>query len=171
MLYVISTLSVSTFLVYSCWGQFLFWGVLLGSPGCFSFGHPFRYTCFFWASISCFGSSFPFVICHFPLFLTRMAHISMQNFIPLSKAAYSYCLNQSLWFFFIFCKHLVIVHVYELINFLFGFNIFLVPNAFSIYVIGIMAITNRNGKGASPWKIRPWIFTSVKVYPVDNSIF
>ena len=34
---------------------------------------------------------------------------------------------------------------------------------------GIIAITNRNGDSASPWKIPAWIFTSVKLIPPDVS--
>ena len=57
--------------------------------------------------LSWFGSSVPSGVSFFPLFIMSIAHFSMLN---------SYCLYQSLQFFFIFGKYLYIIHVHKVIN-------------------------------------------------------
>ena len=94
-----------------------------------------------------------------------MAHFIMPNFIPISWLyILTACIGVSNSFPFlqIWCRPCIwggwffscdIWSLYPPVHFL------------SIWFSGIIAITNSNNDSASPWKIRLWIFTSVKLFP------
>ena len=87
---------------------------------------------------SWFGSSIPSMIRHFLLFITCMAHFSMLNSIPISSL---YILTARNWVSSSFSVHFL-----------------------SIWLGGIIAITNSNSDRAFPRKIALWIFSSVKLF-------
>ena len=71
---LLSTLSLGTLWVYSCWGS-SFWGVLVRSDGNLSYNHPFGYVCFFWAFIHIDSQSYGWKwilkpVCHHSLGFT-----------------------------------------------------------------------------------------------------
>ena len=51
-------------------------------------------------------------------------------------------------------------------------NLYLPVHFLSMWLNGIISITNSEGEFASPWKIPFWIFTAAKIFPpAINSTF
>ena len=113
------------------------------------------------------SSSILFVICHFPIFIICMSNFLMPNSISISSL---YILTAGIRVsnsFFIFDKQFDIVHVHWVVNLFLWFMKFIVPLriSLSMWLSGIIAITNSNGATTSPWNIYLWIFTWANVLP------
>ena len=114
---------------------------------------------------SWFGSSIPSVICRFLFFTISIAHFSMPNSIPISRVyiftayirvsdSFSFLANSLMssmyirWLMFS-CE---LLSWYPLVYFL------------SMWLSGIITITNSNGERESPWNIPLWIFASATLF-------
>ena len=98
---------------------------------------------------SWFGTSLPFVVCRFPLYIFTMVHFSMPTSIIISSIYFR-------WLIFS-CD---LLSLYPAVHF---------PCMSSSSII---AITNSNGDSATPWYIPLLIFASAKHFPpVVNSTF
>ena len=118
------------------------------------------------SDFSWFGCSTPSVMCRLPVFITSMGHYSMPNSIPKS------------W------RYILIVYVSETNSFSFLakslmssicikwlifscdlLSFYPAVHLLTMWLSGIIAITDSKGDSASLWYRLLWIFNSVKLFP------
>ena len=110
-------------------------------------------------------------MCRFPLFIISMAHFSMPNSIPISRLyILKFCIrvSNSLTFF---AKSLMSsMYIRWLIYSCDLVSLYPPVHFWSMWLSGIIAITNINGDSASLRKIPPLILTWAKLFlPAVNS--
>ena len=116
--------------------------------------------------LSWFGSSNPSVRCCLPLFITSIAYFSMPNSIPMSWLySLAACIRASSSSPFLANSLMSSIYIKWLIFSCDLHSLYPTVHFLSKWLSSIMVIMNSKGDRTSPWKIRLWIFASVKLLP------
>ena len=105
-------------------------------------------------------------MCRFPLFIISMAHFSMQNSIPMFwMYIFTACIRVSNPFSFLADSLMTSMYIRWLIFSCYLLSLYLSVHFLSMWLSGLITITNSNSDSASLWNIPVWILTSAKLFP------